>query len=248
MKELFSNQANDYARFRPSYPADLFRYLASLTKEHFCAWDCGTGNGQAAIALTRYYGRIVATDPSADQIAHARPHPKVEYRAASAEGPGIPSESIDLIVVAQALHWFDLDKFYAEVRRVAKAEGSVIAAWCYSLLEVTPAVDRVVNRYYRDVIGKYWEPERHLVEQGYRGISFPFREIEAPKFFMETDWVFDHLVGYLGTWSATQTAIRLEGINPLDTIRAELREAWGNIEAKRRVKWPLFVRIGGVQK
>ena len=195
MKELFSNQANDYARFRPSYPADLFRSLASLTKGHSCAWDCGTGNGQAATTLVHYYGRIIATDPSADQITHAQTHPKVEYGTASAENSGISAESIDLIVAAQALHWFDLDKSYAEVRRVAKTTGSVIAAWCYSSLEVTPAVDRVVNRYYRDVVGKYWEPERRLVEQGYRGIPFPFQEIVAPEFLMETDWVFDHLVG-----------------------------------------------------
>lgn len=245
---LFSRQANDYARFRPTYPEDLFGYLASLTEEHSCAWDCGTGNGQAAIALARYYDRVIGTDPSADQIAHAQLHPKVEYRVAPAEDSRISAKSADLVTVAQALHWFDLDKFYEEVQRVAKSSGSIIAVWCYGLMEITPAVDQIIRRYYHDVIGKYWEPERRLVEQGYRGIPFPFQEIAPPEFLMEADWTFDHLLGYLGTWSATQAAIRSEGVNPLDTIRAELREAWGDVEVTRQIRWPLFARIGSIIK
>lgn len=247
-KELFSRQAGDYAQFRPTYPEELFRYLASLTEEHSDAWDCGTGNGQAAIALAQYYDRVIGIDPSADQVAHARPHPKVEYRIAPAEDSAISAGSIDLIVAVQALHWFDLDKFYAEVQRVAKPSGSIIAVWCYGLMEITPAVDRVVSRYYHNVIGKYWEPERRLVEQGYRGIPFPFEEIVPPEFSMRADWTFDHLVGYLNTWSATQTAIRLEGANPIELIRAELREAWGDIGGMERVRWPLFVRVGSIRK
>lgn len=245
---LFSKQANDYARFRPTYPEDLFGYVASLTEEHSCAWDCGTGNGQAAIALAHYYDRVIGTDPNADQVAHARSHPKVEYRIAPAEGSAISAESSDLIVAAQALHWFDLGKFYAEVQRVAKSSGSIIAVWCYGLMEITPAVDQIISRYYHNVIGKYWEMERRWVEQGYRGLPFPFEEIMPPEFSMEADWILDHLLGYLNTWSATQTAIRLEGANPIDLIRAELREAWGHVEMKRQIRWPLFVRIGRINK
>ena len=247
-KELFSKQANDYARFRPTYPEDLFGYLASLTEEHSCAWDCGTGNGQAAIALAHYYDRVIGTDPSADQIAHARPHPKVEYRIAPAEDSAISAERVALIVVAQALHWFDLDKFYAEVQRVAKPSGSIIAVWCYGLMEITPAVDQIISRYYHNVIGKYWEPERQLVEQGYRGIPFPFHEIATPEFLMEATWTFNHFLGYLNTWSATQAAIRSEGVNPLGAIRTELCEAWGHVEMERQIRWPLFVRVGSIRK
>ena len=247
-KELFSRQAADYAQFRPTYPEELFRYLASLTKEHLCAWDCGTGSGQAAIALASYCSRIIGTDPSADQIAHARRHPKVEYRIAPAEDSAISAGSVDLTVVAQALHWFDLGKFYTEVQRVSKPSGSIIAVWCYALMEITPAVDRVIHRYYYDVIGKYWEPERRWVEQGYRGISFPFEEIVPPEFSMTAEWTFDHLVGYINTWSATQTALRLEEVNPLDSTRMELREAWGEIEGTKRVRWPLFIRVGSIKK
>lgn len=245
---LFSKQANNYARFRPTYPEDLFGYLASLTKEHSCAWDCGTGNGQAAIALAHYYDRVIGTDPNADQIAQTRPHPKVEYRIAPAEDSAISAESVDLIVVAQALHWFDLGKFYAEVQRVAKPSRSIIAVWCYGLMEITPAIDQIVRRYYHNVIGKYWEPERQMVEQGYRGIPFPFQEIETPEFLMEATWTFDHLLGYLGTWSATQAAIRSEGRNPLEEIRAELQGAWGPEKLARRIRWPLFVRAGRIDK
>lgn len=247
-KELFSKQAGDYARFRPTYPENLFRYLASLTKEHSATWDCATGNGQAAVALTPYYDRVIATDSSTSQIDQARPHPKVEYQIALAEDSGISSGSIDLIAVAQALHWFDPDQFYAEIRRVAKPSGSIIAVWCYALMEITPAVDQVIKRYYHGVIGKYWEPERRLVEEGYRGLPFPFGEITPPEFSMEADWSFDHLMGYLGTWSATQTAIHLEGKNLLDTIRTELKEAWGPGESMKRVRWPLFVRVGSIRK
>ncbi len=246
--KLFSKQANDYARFRPTYPEDLFGYLASLTEEHSCAWDCGTGNGQAAIALAHYYDRVIGTDPSTDQIAHVRPHPKVEYRIAPAEDSAISVESIDLIVVAQALHWFDVGKFYAEAQRVAKSSGSIIAVWCYGLMEAAPAADQIISRYYHNVIGKYWEPERRLVEQGYGGIPFPFQEITAPKFLMEATWTFAHFLGYLSTWSATQAAIRSEGVNPLDTIRTELREAWGDVEEAKRVRWPLFIRVGSIRK
>lgn len=198
--------------------------------------------------LARYYDRVIGTDPSADQIAHACPHPKIEYRIAPAEDSAISTESVDLIVVAQALHWFDLDKFYTEAQRVAKSSGSIIAVWCYGLMEITPIVDQIIGRYYHNVIGKYWEPERRLVEQGYRGIPFPFQEIAAPEFLMEATWTFDHLLGYLSTWSATQTAIRLEGVDPLGVIRAELHEAWGHVESTRQVKWPLFVRAGRINK
>lgn len=245
MKELFSTQAGAYARFRPTYPAELFQYLASLTSGHKCAWDCGTGSGQAAIALAHYYDRVVATDPSAEQLAHAQRHAKVDYRVATAEASGIPSTSVDLIVVAQALHWFDHERFYAEVRRVAKPSGSVFAAWCYSLMEVAPAVDRIVHRYYHEIVGPYWEPERRWVEQGYQSLPFPFDEVAPPPFRMEADWNFDRLMGYLGTWSATQAAIRAESRNPLDALRQELQTAWGS-DAAKRVRWPLFLRVGRI--
>ena len=184
-KDFFSEQATGYARYRPTYPEDLFRYLASLTPEHTCAWDCGAGSGQAAVGLVPYYGQVIATDPSKEQLAQASPHPKVNFQVASAEDSGIPSNSVDLIVAGQALHWFDLQGFYAEVRRITKPSGSIIAVWCYALAEIAPAVDAVTWRYYHDVVGKYWGPERRLVEQCYRGIS----EVLPIKLYHFEPWI-----------------------------------------------------------
>src|SRR5437867_9645499 len=162
-KDHFSRQAADYAKFRPGYPQELFQYVGSVAPSRQLAWDCGTGNGQAAVGLASVFDRVIATDASEKQITNAEPHQRVDYRVAPAENSGIKSETIDLIMVAQALHWFDLDRFYAEARRVLKPNG-VLAASAYNLLHIEPAIDEVINRYYYDVVGPFWPPERKLVE------------------------------------------------------------------------------------
>src|SRR6266496_3944200 len=201
-KDHFSRQAADYAKFRPSYPRKLFDYLGSVAPNRQLAWDCGTGNGQAAVGLASVFDHVIATDASEKQIANAQPHERVEYRVASAEESGLESGTIDLIMVAQALHWFDLPRFYEEVPRVLKNNG-VFAASAYNLLHVEPAIDEVVNRYYYEVVGPFWPPERKLVEN-FADLPFPFHKVDAPKFEMTAQWSLDHLLGYLGTWSATQ--------------------------------------------
>jgi SAM-dependent methyltransferase len=241
-KDHFSKQAAEYAMFRPSYPPELFDYLAAIAPSHQLAWDCGTGNGQAAVGLASLFDRVIATDASEKQIANAQPHAHVEYRVAPAENSGIQSGTIDLIMVAQALHWFDLNRFYAEARRALKPSG-VLAASAYNLLHIEPAIDEVVNRYYYEVVGPFWPPERQLVEQ-FADLPFPFREIDPPKFEMTAHWNFDHLLGYLRTWSSTQRFIATKGTDPLDQITNDLRNAWGKPERTRSVSWPLVVRIG----
>jgi SAM-dependent methyltransferase len=188
------------------------------------------------------FDRVIATDASEKQIANAQSHNIVEYRVASAENSGIGSETIDLIMVAQALHWFDLDRFYAEARRVLKSDG-VLAASAYNLLHVEPAIDEVVNRYYYEVVGPFWPPERKLVEQ-FADLPFPFDETDAPKFEMTAQWSLDHLVGYLRTWSSTQRFIAAKGGDPVKEISDELGSAWGTPEQPRNVSWPLTLRIG----
>jgi SAM-dependent methyltransferase len=241
-KDHFSRQAADYAIFRPGYPQELFDYLGSIAPSRHLAWDCGTGNGQAAAGLASVFDRVIATDASEKQIANALPHEHVEYRVAAAENSGIESETIDLIMVAQALHWFDLDAFYAEARRVLKP-GGVVAASAYNLLHIEPAIDEVVNRYYNEVVGPFWPPERELVEQ-FAGLPFPFHEIDPPKFQMTTQWNLDHLLGYLRTWSSTQRFIVAKGSDPLEQIADELRRTWGDSQQTRKVIWPLILRIG----
>ena len=241
-KDHFSKQAAGYAKFRPRYPQKLFDYLGSIAPSRQLAWDCGTGNGQAAIGLASVFDRVIATDASKKQIANAQSHEKVEYRVAPAENSDFRSEMIDLIMVAQALHWFDLDPFYAETRRVLKADG-VIAASAYNLLHIEKAIDEVVNRYYHDVVGPFWPPERRLVEQ-FVNLPFPFQQIGPPEFEMKARWNLDHLLGYLRTWSSTQRFIAAKGEDPLEQISDDLRCAWGKPDQIRSVTWPLIVRIG----
>jgi ubiquinone/menaquinone biosynthesis C-methylase UbiE len=241
-KDHFSKQAAGYARFRPRYPQKLFDYLGSIAPSRQVAWDCGTGNGQAAVGLASVFDRVIATDASEKQIANAQSHERVEYRVAPAENSGIGSATIDLIMVAQALHWFDLDRFYAEARRVLKA-GGILAASAYNLLHVESAIDEVVNRYYYKVVGRFWPPERKLVEQ-FADLPFPFHKVDAPRFEMTAQWNLDHLLGYLQTWSSTQLFIAANGSDPLEQIVAELRAAWGDSQRTRNVNWPLVLRIG----
>lgn len=244
-KDHFSGQAAEYTRYRPTYPPELFQWLAGLTTAHDTAWDCGCGNGQAAVALTPYYCQVIATDPSQQQIAQAQPHERIRYNVAPAEASGIVAASVDLIVVAQALHWFDFERFYAEAERVAHP-GAVLAAISYGPVRVEGAPDRVVNHFYYDLIAPYWPPERHYVDEGYATIPFPFPEIPSPAFAMEVEWNLAHLTGYLGTWSAVGEYEKRQGHTPLALIADELAAAWGDPRQERRISWPLALRVGRI--
>ena len=241
----FSGHAEDYARFRPTYPVALYAFLAGTVDARETAWDCATGNGQAAVGLAAHFARVIATDASSPQIAHAAAHPRVEYRVADATASGLPDASVDLVAVAQALHWFDTPAFYAEVRRVVKP-GGVCAAWGYGLMRVTPAVDAAVEHFYREVVGPYWPPERAHLEQEYRTLGYPFAELTAPAFAMETTWSLAGLLGYLATWSAAKRYAKTVGTDPLEHIAANLARAWGPTHTRRAITWPLYLRIGRV--
>ena len=243
-KDLFSGQSSDYAKFRPRYPHELFAYLSSLCVKRERAWDCGTGSGQAAVALTNFFDRVVATDPSEKQLANAERNPRIEYHPATAEHSGLPDRSVDLVTVAQALHWFKHDEFYAEVRRVLPP-GAPLAVWCYERCFVDPGIDRIVHELYRNVLGSYWEKERLLVEQGYREVPFPFEELQTSRFEIKMNWSLEHLIGYLGTWSALQKYVAQRGENPLDAFAPRLARAWGAAPV-RPVSWPLSLRVGRV--
>jgi SAM-dependent methyltransferase len=241
-KDHFSRQAAEYAKFRPSYPQELFTYLGSIAPSRHVAWDCGAGNGQAAVGLASVFDRVIATDASEKQIGNAEPHEQVEYRVALAENSGIKSGTIDLTMVAQALHWFDLGRFYAEARRVLKPDG-VLAASAYNLLHIEVAINEIVNRYYYEVVGPFWPQERKLVEQ-FADLPFPFQEIGPPKFEMTAWWNLDRLIGYLRTWSSTQRFIAARGSDPIEQIIDELHTLWGPAKQPRKVIWPLTLRVG----
>lgn len=242
----FSGVANRYADFRPHYPAALFDYLATLVPSDSVVWDCAAGNGQATHDLATRFAKVIATDASKEQIASAPPNPKVEFRVAPAEQSGLPDGSVELITVAQALHWFDFERFYAEAKRVLKPNG-LLAAWAYGVNTVEgDAVNQVVQNFYEHVVGPYWPPERTLVEEGYRTIPFPFTGIAAPTFHMEAQWTPTQLLGYFSTWSATNRCIKATGRDPLKPLSAELARHWGDANSTRLVMWPLVLRIGRV--
>lgn len=242
-RDHFSRQAAEYARYRPTYPAALFEVLAGLAPARDLAWDCGTGSGQAARMLADHFQRVIGTDASADQIANALPHERVEYRVEPAEETSLLPGSVDLIAVGTAVHWFDFDEFYAEVRRVGRP-GAILAVWTYHLVSIAPAVDRYTERYYRDILGSYWPERIDYLDKGYRTLPFPFDEIAPPDIKMETQWTLDHLIGFLASWSAVKSYLEEHGRHPLDEIVDGLRESWGDPARLRKAIWPLHFRIG----
>ena len=242
-EDHFSGHSGQYARNRPRYPDEIYAYLASLAPDRSLAWDCGTGNGQAAVGLAAYFERVYATDASEGQISQAHPHENVEYHVEPAEHVLLSDSIVDLVTVAVAIHWFNFDQFYREVKRVLKPEG-VLAAWTYNLVEITPAVDELVRHYYRDIVGGYWPERIRYLEERYETIPFPFEEITAPSFAMETDWSLIQLAGFLDSWSATQRYKAQTGQHPLEQIWQQLTDAWGDEKETRRVHWPLYFRIG----
>lgn len=241
-KDYFSTQANDYARYRPLYPKALFQQLAKACSAQDLAWDCGTGNGQAAMALAKHFRKVIATDPSAKQVEEAQAYPGVEYRTAPAEASTLEDHSADLITVAQAFHWFRQEEFFREVKRVAKP-GGLLAVWCYGVGKVDPKIDALVQELYSDVLGKYWDPSIRLVEEGYRNEKFPFEEIAAPKATMGLSWTTADLIGFLGTWSALQKYRKETGDDPRASLIPRIQRAWGDPFSEKTVTWPLSIRL-----
>ncbi len=242
-KDHFSANARGYAAHRPRYPDELFAWLAERAPARDAVWDCATGNGQAARGLARHFARVYATDASAEQIANAEPHPRIEYRVAPAEASGLPDASVDLVTVAQAAHWFDLDRFYAEVRRVLRP-GGALALWGYERLATEPEVSGLIDDFYRRELSDCWPPERHHVETAYRELPFPFEAETAAAFDMSADWDLDRLLGYLGSWSAVKNNRQSRGEDPMPGLRARLLKVWGSPDAVKLIKWPLFLRLG----
>ncbi|MBI5064063.1 MAG: class I SAM-dependent methyltransferase [Desulfatitalea sp.] len=243
-RDHFSNVSDQYAQFRPRYPDALFGYLAERSPQREVAWDCATGTGQAALPLARLFSRVIAADASARQTTQAEKHPRVHYIVAAAEASGLRASSIDLITVAQALHWFDLPRFYAEVERVLRP-GGVLAVWSYGRLRMAPpALQSCLDHFYDDIVGPYWPPERRHVEEGYRSLAFPFDELRPPAFALTADWPLNHLAGYLRTWSATQAYTRAHGHDPVANLLPELAKHWGHAHSQCTVTWPIALRVG----
>jgi SAM-dependent methyltransferase len=243
-KDHFSRLAASYASFRPRYPAALFDYLAQTCRRHELAWDCACGSGQATLDLAERFDAVLATDASAAQLAAAPAHANVRYCVAPATQSGLESASVDIVTVAQALHWFDLAPFYAEVDRVLRPAG-VLAAWTYGVPHVAgERIDRLMQEFYWDTLKTYWPAERRLVESGYRTLPFVFAELEPPTFEMHEDWLLRELIGYVRSWSAAGRYAELNAVDPAAALEESLACIWGESDERRRISWPLSLRIG----
>jgi len=243
--DLFSGQAAVYAASRPGYPDALFDFVATQCRGRSLAWDCATGNGQAATGLASRFARVVATDLSAGQLAHAVPAPNIEYRVSPAEDSGLAPASTDLVTVAQALHWLDHEPFYREVRRVARP-GGIIAAWSYGACHAGDDVEGLLRGFEHATLGPFWDSRRRWVDEGYRTIPFPFPEVTTPPFELHMEWTVTQLCGYLRSWSAVATYIRDRHEDPVAPLQERLVKQWGSDGQRRLVRWPLVIRLGRV--
>jgi SAM-dependent methyltransferase len=243
-KDHFSRLAAQYSAFRPVYPARVAEYLSGLCERRQLAWDCACGSGQATTTLAPRFERVIATDASAKQISQAPALANVEYRVARAEDSGLEADSTDLIVVAQAAHWLELDAFYSEVRRVLR-KGGVLSLWSYGNAQIEGReVDRIVREFYSQTVGPCWPPERRIVEDGYRSLPFPFTEVAVPEFTIEARWTLPQLLGYVRSWSATGRYVEEHGADPVVALEGSLLDVWGDRHRKRLLIWPLALRVG----
>ena len=236
-KDRFSQQSDQYQRYRPGYPAELFQQLAALAPARMQVWDCGCGTGQASLPCAAEFQTVVATDLSWQQLRNAESAENIHYCAASADLAPLATASTDMVLVAQALHWFDLPRFFEECERVLKP-GGILAVLTYNLLSVSPAIDTLIEHLYFGVLGKYWDAERKLVENAYADIRFPFEEMSFPDSLMRCDWSCEQVLGYLGTWSAVKQYRKATGEDAVSLIANDLRSAWGG-EERKTVAWPL---------
>lgn len=246
MKDNFSEHASDYAKYRPGYPTELIDYILSKVSHKRNAWDCATGNGQLASMLSPYFDCVYGTDISGEQLSNAQKKDNIIYSKQEAEKTDFPAEFFDLIVVAQAVHWFDFDKFYGEVRRVSKPDG-LIALIGYDLISTTSPIDDIIFQLYKEVLGGYWDIERRHIDAGYTTIPFPFEELSTPQFSYTAAWTLEQLYGYLNTWSAVKHYQKANNTNPVEAIKDELKKAWEDKETMQ-ITFPILCRLGVMGK
>lgn len=238
--------AEEYARFRPEYPPALFDWLAEAVPRRELAWDCACGSGQATVPLADRFLLVAGTDVSLKQLANTPAIDNTVFSAAAAESSPLADHSVDLVTVGQALHWFDLEAFFSEVRRVL-VPGGVVAAWTYGLPEVNePGVDAVVRRFIDDTIGPWWPPEIAQVLDGYASIEFPFVEIEPPRFEMVASWPLLRFLAFVGTWSGVGCYRKVLENDPVEELAANLALIWGAPKRSRSIRWRLKIRVGVV--
>ena len=241
--DSYSEAGTLYRDFRPAYPEKLFRYLAGSCRRKEKAWDVATGNGQAAQGLAKYFKLVHATDPSPSQLKHAISKENIEYRTAAENHPELKKRSIDLICVAQGVHYLNLEKFYQEVNRVLKKYG-VLACWNYGLPSVEKGVDECINEFCNNILHSSWDAKRRKLEMNFRSLEFPLKESVTPRFEIRTEWSLEHYLGFLKSMSAVRKYRQQAKQDPLLALEEKLKSLWGNKEEKRNVVFPLFTKMG----
>lgn len=255
----FSTVAAGYSEYRPGYPPQLFDALVSVVCQsqsnntaarstgnvvNELVWDCAAGTGQASVALGERFAQVFATDASVSQVQKAARHSRVGYAVATAEHCPLPSNSVSLLTVAQALHWFNVGAFFHEAKRVL-VPGGILAVWCYGLLRVddNQDVERVIDHFSEVTVGPWWPPERKHIDAGYTALPFPFERIAMPSMDMTAVWTRAQMLGYLRTWSAVSRKRAEFGDDPVSGFEPELTEAWGG-DGALTMRWPLTVMVG----
>lgn len=246
-KDLFSEQAELYAKYRPGYPSELFDYILSFVKEKDCAWDCATGNGQAAKVLAGHFKKVEATDLSESQLNNAFQKENIHYQVSTAEQTPFEDSSFDLITIATAYHWLDWKAFYKEATRVGKKD-CVVAAWSYHVFySADENITAIIRHFYHNIIKTYWDKERKYVDDRYTTVEFDFAPLPSKNFDLVLSWKKEEFLGYLSTWSAVQHYLKQNESSPLQLIEDAIQKAWPANEEKE-FHFPLFLRIGRITK
>jgi SAM-dependent methyltransferase len=245
-EELFSAQADVYAKYRPTYPQELYDFILQHIPHRDIAWDCGTGNGQAAVVLSDYFQKVFGTDISQKQLNNAVNKSNVQYINCPAEHTPFSENQFDLVTVAQAYHWLEFDQFKKEVHRVGKP-GALLAVWSYGHIAIEPRIDELMRNFHDHIVGPYWDSRRKYVTNGLRDVPFFYPEIPSRPFSLELKWTLTDLEGYLESWSAVQTCKSKTGNDPVPGCIEKISEFWNDHESKC-VTFPLTLRIGRIVK
>ena len=244
-KDHFSQVAGAYAHWRPTYPDALFDAITAVVPATASVWEPGCGSGQATRGLSERFAHVHATEPSAAQIeqhwARSGQAGNVSLAVEPGEATALPERSIDLVAVAQALHWFDHPRFFAECERVLRP-GGVLAAWTYQDMVFASDLEDAADGF-RAEIAPYWPSERAQVDAGYADYAWPFPALPAPSLWLTAEWTLPQLLGYLGSLSATARCRAASGSDPVETHAAALAHAWGDPAQVRTMRWPLILHL-----
>lgn len=244
-KDHFSQVADAYAHWRPTYPDALFDAITAVVPASAAVWEPGCGSGQATRGLSARFAHVHATDPSAAQIeqhwAKVGQANNVSLAVEPGEATALPDRSVDLVAVAQALHWFERPRFFAECERVLRP-GAVLAAWTYQDMVFNDGLEVAADAF-RAEIAPYWPSERAEVDAGYADYAWPFPALPAPSLWLAAEWTLPQLLGYLGSLSATVRCRAANGSDPVETHAAAIAQAWGEPAQVRTMRWPLILHL-----